>query len=79
MWYHSGMDAVARKNILNLSAAERIALIGDIWDSLVESPEAIELTEMEKVELDRRLEAYRNDPAAGDAWPVVRRRIGKPQ
>lgn len=73
------MGKVARKDILNLSIAERMELIGDIWDSISEVPEAVALTEAQKAELDRRLDAYREDPTAGDPWPVVRDRIGKPK
>jgi putative addiction module component (TIGR02574 family) len=71
------MGRVARKDVLNLSVAERIELIGDLWDSLAEVPETIPLTEAQKAELDRRLDAYREDPTAGTPWPVVRGRIAK--
>jgi len=71
------MGKVARKDILNLSIAERIELIGDLWDSLAESPETIRLTQAQEAELDKRLEAYRTDPTQGASWPVVRDRIAK--
>jgi putative addiction module component (TIGR02574 family) len=71
------MSKFARKDILSLSIAERIELIGDLWDSMAEVPEAITLTEAQKTELDRRLDAYRQDPTAGAPWPVVRDRIAK--
>ncbi len=71
------MGEAARKDILNLSIAECIELIGDLWDSLAESPEAVVLTEAQKAELDRRLEAYRKDLTAGAPWPVVRNRIAR--
>jgi len=71
------MGQFAHKDILNLSITERIELIGDLWDSLAESPEAVVLTEAQRAELDRRLEAYRKDPNQGSPWPVVRDRIAK--
>ena len=71
------MSKFARKDIPNLSIAERIELIGDLWDSMAEAPEAITLTEAQRAELDRRLDAYHKDPTAGAPWPVVRDRIGK--
>ena len=71
------MSRFARKDILSLSIAERIKLIGDLWDSIAEVPEAIALTEAQKAELDRRLDAYHKDPAAGAPWPIVRDRISK--
>lgn len=71
------MGKIPRKDILRLSVAERIELIGDLWDSMAEVPEAIGLTEAQRAELDRRLEAHRKDPTAGAPWPTVRDRIAK--
>jgi putative addiction module component (TIGR02574 family) len=71
------MSKVARKDVLKLTIAERIELIGDIWDTIAEVPEAVALTDTQKAELDRRLDAHRKDPAAGAPWPVVRDRIAK--
>ncbi len=56
------MSGLARKDILSLSIAE--------------VPEAVVLTDDQKTELDQRLDAYRQDPTAGDPWPLVRDRIG---
>lgn len=69
------MNALTHANVLNLSVAERIQLVEDIWDSIAEVPEQIALTEDQKAELDHRLEAYRRDPNAGSPWGVVRERI----
>ncbi len=71
------MGKVARKDILNLTVAERIELIGDIWDTIAEVPEAVVLTDAQKAELDRRLDVHQKDPTAGAPWPVVRDRIAK--
>jgi len=60
---------------LDLTVAERILLVQDIWDSIANVPEAVELTEAQRRELDARLEAYRRDPSAGSAWDVVKSRI----
>jgi putative addiction module component (TIGR02574 family) len=69
------MGKTARKDILNLSIAERIELIGDLWDNMAEVSQVIGLTETQKAELDRRLEVHRKDATAGAPWPVVRERI----
>jgi len=69
------MGEILRKEVLRVSIAERIELIGDLWDSMVEVPEAIGLTEAQKAELDRRLEGHRKDSTAGARWPIVRDRI----
>ena len=54
--------------ILQLSVAERIQLVEDIWDSIATVPEAISLTEEQRVEIERRLAAYQANPSEGIAW-----------
>ena len=61
--------------ILELSVAERIQIVEDIWDSIAAVPEAVPLSEDQKEELDRRLEAYHLNPDAGSPWIEVRERI----
>jgi putative addiction module component (TIGR02574 family) len=55
-----------------MSAEERIELIGAIWDTLATTPDQIPLTEAQKLEIDRRLAAYRADPSKVTPWEVVR-------
>lgn len=71
------MSRLAREDILSLSISERIQLVEDIWDSIVEFPEAMILTEDQKRELDNRLDAYRQNPNEGSPWEEVRERIQK--
>ena len=61
--------------VLALPVEERIRLAQSIWDSVVEVPEAVEVTEAQREELNRRLDAYRKDPSAGSPWPEVKERI----
>jgi putative addiction module component (TIGR02574 family) len=76
-WYNDGMSQLARQNILNLSVSERIQLVEDIWDSIAEIPESISLTEEQKRELDRRLDAYHKNPEKISPWHEVQQRIQK--
>jgi putative addiction module component (TIGR02574 family) len=69
------MSRLARSDILSLSVPERIQLVEDIWDSIAELPEEVPLTEEQKAELDRRLDAYHQDPTGGTPWEEVRERI----
>jgi putative addiction module component (TIGR02574 family) len=71
------MSRVAKDSILDLSIPERIQLIEDIWDSITDTPESLQLSDGQKAELDNRLVAYRNDPGEGSPWHLVRERIGK--
>lgn len=70
------MNKVLIADILELSVAERLQLVEEIWDSIAEVPEALELTEPQKIELDRRIEEYRRDPSIAIPWDVVKSRIG---
>lgn len=60
---------------LDLSIAERIQLVEDIWDSIAATPARPPLTDAQRAELDRRLEAHGNNPEAGSSWQEVRQRI----
>ncbi len=69
------MKTVSVSEILKLSVPERIQLAEDIWDSLLEVPDAISLTEDQKRDLDRRLESYHLNPQQGSPWQEVKDRI----
>ena len=61
--------------ILQLSIAERIQLVEDIWDSIATVPEAIALTEEQQAELNRRLEAYQANPNEGISWNDLKEKL----
>ncbi len=65
------------KDILELSVAERIQLVEDIWDSIAAVPDSLSLTENEHQELDRRLKAYAQNPDAGIPWDEVKKKVRK--
>ena len=69
------MSALIKADILSLSVAERIQLVEDIWDTIIELPEEVPLTDEQKIELDRRLDAYHQNPDEGSPWGEVRDRI----
>ena len=71
------MKNISIPEILELSIPERIQLAEDIWDSVLEAPESVSLTEEQKQELDRRFESYRLNPQQGSPWDEVRERIRK--
>jgi putative addiction module component (TIGR02574 family) len=63
--------------ILQLTVAERIQLAEDIWDSVAAFPEAIPLTDAQKEELDRRLQAYDKNPNEGISWDELKDKLRK--
>ena len=69
------MSTLVEANVLSLSVPERIQLVEDIWDTIAEVPEEVGLTVDQKEELDRRLDAYHQNPDEGSPWGMVRERI----
>lgn len=58
-----------------LTVAERIQLAEDLWDSLGEAPEVLALSEAQRTELDRRLEAHWAEPEAALSWDALRQEL----
>jgi putative addiction module component (TIGR02574 family) len=61
--------------IAALRPEERLELIGQLWDSLAATPEAIPLTADQRQELDARLDAIEREGPNGIPWDEVLRRI----
>ena len=60
-----------------LSIPERLALIGEIWDSIVAEGRPIGLTDEQRAELRRRREAHRANPEDAVPWEQIRRTTNK--
>ena len=59
-------------SILKPPIENRIRLVEDIWDSIAADQSALDLTEAQKAELDRRLDAFEKDEDAGrEAFEVI--------
>ena len=58
-----------------LSVAQRILLVEEIWDSIVAEEGEIPLSEAQIQDLQRRIEAYEADPKAGSSWYEVKARL----
>jgi putative addiction module component (TIGR02574 family) len=61
--------------LLELPASERLQLVEAIWDSLVEVPEAVPVSDELREELDRRLAAYYADPSSARPWDEIREEL----
>lgn len=62
--------------ILEMSVADRLRIVGDIWDSIAADSKGLEISDELRMELDRRLEAYKNDREAGVTWEELDERLG---
>ena len=61
--------------ILQLSVAERVQIVEDIWDSIGKNPEELPLSETEKLELDKRLKGYKENPDEGIEWETLKKNL----
>jgi putative addiction module component (TIGR02574 family) len=66
------MQSELTEQAKKLSIPERIILVEEIWDTIAEENEAFELTDAQKRELDRRLEAARANPTGGRTWDEIK-------
>jgi putative addiction module component (TIGR02574 family) len=66
---------VTVEDTLQMSVQERIQLAQDIWDSITADPNAVPVSEAERQEIQRRLEAHERDPDSTIPWDEVKKQI----
>jgi len=54
---------------------ERLRLIEEVWDTLSHPESGASLSEAQKQDLQRRLDAYRDNPKTGSKWEEVKARL----
>jgi putative addiction module component (TIGR02574 family) len=69
------MKSISASDIAEMPIQQRIQLVEDIWDSIADMPEAVEIPHWHKQELEKRLEAYHADPSEGSPWQDIKKRI----
>jgi putative addiction module component (TIGR02574 family) len=57
--------------LFKLSRAERLQLVEDLWDSLVEEETELSVSEEKRAELRRRKERFLQHPSSGRTWEQV--------
>jgi putative addiction module component (TIGR02574 family) len=60
-----------------LSVAQRILLVEEIWDSIADQEAEIPLTVAQRQDLQRRIAAYESNPKVGSSWEEVKARLRK--
>ncbi|MGP9801252.1 addiction module protein [Rheinheimera sp. NSM] len=56
----------------DLPLLQRVQLVEDLWDSIAQDQQALPVTDAQRAELDRRLDAYEQDGNQGrDATTVL--------
>jgi putative addiction module component (TIGR02574 family) len=66
---------ISMDDLLKLDLDTRLRIIEQLWESILDADEQLPTSADERAELDRRLAAYRSDPAAGAPWSEVRARV----
>jgi putative addiction module component (TIGR02574 family) len=61
-------------SIFDLSPAEKLQLVEDLWDDLAGTPEAVPVHDWQKQELARRRANLLKNPASELSWEDVKRR-----
>ena len=62
-------------SIFDLSPAEKLQLVEDLWDDLATTPDAVPIHEWQKDELAKRKANLMTHPASGLPWDEVKRRV----
>lgn len=67
---------IKRFGLERLSIEDRLRLIEELWDSIAATPDEVPVSEAQRQDLQRRLDASQADPKVGSTWEEVRRRLG---
>ena len=61
-------------SVFDLSPAEKLQLVEDLWDDLAALPEDVPIHDWQKEELARRKENLMKNSASGVSWEEAKRR-----
>jgi putative addiction module component (TIGR02574 family) len=64
-----------REQIANLTAAEKADLLDEVWESL--EADSLTLTDLQRAELDSRIERLEKNPSDVVPWEQVRSELFK--
>jgi len=60
------------KEICNLSTQEKLNLVQDLWDDILQHPGSVGLSEEQKRQLDSEYKEYLKDPKEGRPWKSIK-------
>ncbi len=69
------MKKFTAADALQLPVPERLQLVADIWNTIADAPEGLELTDEDKRLIDKRLATYHQNPNSGSPSKEVYTRI----
>lgn len=69
----AAMKKLTATEIAQIPINERVQLVEDIWDSIADTPEQVNVPEWHKQELDKRISSSTTE--GGSSWQEVKSRI----
>jgi putative addiction module component (TIGR02574 family) len=63
------------ESVFDLSPAEKLQLVEDLWDDLAASPDAVPVDDWQKQELARRKANLQKNPASAVPWEQVKQGV----
>ncbi|ANV86779.1 addiction module protein [Picosynechococcus sp. PCC 11901] len=67
--------SILQQQIQELSLAEKIQLVQDLWDDIATTTDDLPLTQLQIADLDRRQKQYQAHPTDVSPWAEVQQRI----
>jgi len=71
------MSITLQQELSQLTAAEKLLLVEDIWDEIAKEAgiQHLPLPDSQRIELDRRYADFLTNPEEGSSWEDVKRRL----
>ena len=60
------------ESVFDLSLAEKLQLVEDLWDDIGTAPDSVPLHEWQREELEARKARWQAAPASGLSWEAVK-------
>ena len=62
-------------SVFDLSPAEKLQLVEDLWDDLAATPASVPVYDWQIAELERRKANLQNNPSSGLTWEEVSQKL----
>lgn len=69
------MSRISIDHILELPTEERVAIVQEIWESMLEHPDDLGITAAQREELERRWVDLQQNPDDGEPWSDVKKSL----
>ena len=62
-------------DVRQLSAAEKLIFVSELWDDLAEHPSEVPVSREVRDELDRRMKHFRQHPDQFTTWEAIQEKV----